>query len=172
MFDLLDNACLSGTSQDELEATLNELVHHTGFTSPVLPQKLDLLSLTGVSGKSVSFTAVRTSSSIESGKDNPLLIQSFPVNRVEPAASTTPDLLRETVSHGVMLKCPSWNEPVHISAHAVDDLLSMVNISGKGTAHHSFELMALLSRGVLWVWLPPQTFMVNEVSRPSSTAVS
>ena len=146
MLDLLDNACLSGTNQDELETALNELVHHTGFTSPVFPQELALLSLTGVSGKSVSFTAVRRSSSIESGQDKPLLIQSFPVNRVEPAASTTPDLLRETVSHGVMLKCPSWKEPVHISAHAVDDLLSMVNICGKGTSHHSFELMALLSR--------------------------
>lgn len=146
MLNLLDTAGLCGTNRNELESALTELVNHTGFTKPVNPKSLSLLALTGITGNSVSFTDVRYSSVEEIDSNNPVLIASHKVKNIKPSGSITPDLLRETVSHGIMLKCPSWNEPVPVSSHAVDDLLSMVNICGKGTAHHSFELMALLSR--------------------------
>ena len=146
MFDLLDTASLSGTSRAELEDALIDLVHHTGFTDPVTPREMNLLSLTGVSGDTVQYTSVRGSSELISNSQESFLVLTHSVQEQYPKGSTTPGLLRETVSHGVMLQCPQWTFPVPVSSHAVEDLLSMANICGKGTTRHSFELLALLSR--------------------------
>ncbi len=142
MFSLTDNAALTGTSRYELENALIDLVKHTGFTDPVYPADLDLLAVDQIFGQSIKCIPARGKSRVTiDGHDHLRTLVSFSNFR-----SMDPDLFLETISHGVLIGCPPWYGPVPLSSHAVDDLLSMVSLNGKGTASHSFEVLALLNR--------------------------
>lgn len=146
MFSLLDSASVSGTSQTELEEALVDLVRHTGFTQAILPKEMNLYALELISGQIIYAKSVRPSDVKIVLETNNRYVQSVnPLQKITSIFSEEPDLFKESVAHGVFLSCNQWPDPVPVSAHAVDDMLSMVSLNGKGTAGHGFPVLSLLS---------------------------